>query len=66
MDFLTTPAEVMSFASTLLLLLLNADRALDLPAPEQIDEDCGNDFSSIGNEFLQAGFDVDAVTRAAL
>jgi hypothetical protein len=42
MDIFSNPAEIMSFSSALLLLLLTANRALDLLALLETEEDFDN------------------------
>jgi hypothetical protein len=66
MDFLTNPADVMSFESTLLLLFLTTNQALDLPTCRETEEDAEEHFSVIQSESFHACYDVNVVTRAAL
>jgi hypothetical protein len=66
MDFSSHHAELMSFTSALLLLLLNANWTLDCPAPTEEVDDPGYILTSIDNQPLEPLFDVDAIACAAL
>jgi hypothetical protein len=61
MDFSNHPAQLMSFTSALLLLLLNANRALDFLAPTEEVDDPGCILTGIDNQPLEPLFDIDAV-----
>jgi hypothetical protein len=65
-DFSSHPAELMSFASALLFLLLNANQALDFTTPTKEVDDPGCILTGIDNQLLEPLFDVDAVANAAL
>ena len=66
MDFLVDPSEVMAVASTVLLLLLSANRALDVPCLRESDDDNDNSVLSMTGPCAEPSFDVDILTRAAL
>jgi hypothetical protein len=66
MEFFTNPPEIMSFASSLLLLLFTANQALDLPAVPKSEEDSEDQTCAIIKGYSHVTLDVDAVTRIAL
>jgi hypothetical protein len=66
MEFFQNPAEIISFSSTLLFLLLSANRTLDLPTSLGSDEEAGTLVTASAYDPFQPSFDVDVVTRAAL
>jgi hypothetical protein len=52
MDFFHNPAEIMSFSSTLLFLLLSANRALDVASSLKSEEEVGTIIRAITDDPL--------------
>ena len=65
MEFPAIPSELMAIASTLLLLLLSANRALDIQDSVDTEEDNSNPFHSISAVADQSSMDIETVTSTA-
>lgn len=66
MDFLSDPASFMAVASAALLLLMTANRALDLAIEVQSDDSTADDFGVLELPCQQASDEMEAFTHAAL
>jgi hypothetical protein len=66
MAALTDPTKMMAFTSTLLLLLLTANRALEVPVCPSSEEDEADQLGSYITDSTQPLFDTEKVTAAAL
>lgn len=66
MDFLIVPSKLMAVASTLIVLLLSSNQALDLQALEDIEDDIANPFESRTETTEGSALEMQTVTRSTL
>ena len=66
MDVFNSPLELMALASTVLLLLMSANKSFDLPTPEDSEDSDDELLQSIMQTPPESSFDMEAVARAAL